>query len=172
MDTNLYFLALTFFVAAFHVSTFITCLTFEGVLSSSSCFTATHLNIDVLLSSYLTSWRLKTISAFGSRRRAWWECPAKQVRVTNFFEVKFSCSVEHTSAALLALMLIWPCAFAVLWRCFSTLVIFLYLLDEQTSLLVLIPAGIGSLIEVRPNSTATLIKKKKQLKINKCTHFP
>ncbi|XP_061075022.1 lipid scramblase CLPTM1L-like isoform X2 [Conger conger] len=37
---------------------------------------------------------------------------------------------------------------AVLWRCFGTIVIFLFLLEGQTNLLVLIPAGVGSVIEV------------------------
>lgn len=36
----------------------------------------------------------------------------------------------------------------VFWRAFSQLVIFFYLLDEQTSLLVLVPAGISAIIEL------------------------
>ncbi|KAJ7991760.1 hypothetical protein DPEC_G00287220 [Dallia pectoralis] len=82
VDTNLYFLALTFFVAAFH-----------------------------LLFDFLA---FKNDISFWKQKKSMVGMSSK----------------------------------AVLWRCFSTIVIFMYLFDEQTSLLVLIPAGIGSLIEV------------------------
>ncbi|KAI1243202.1 hypothetical protein IHE44_0000789 [Lamprotornis superbus] len=91
VDTNLYFLALTFFVAAFH-----------------------------LLFDFLA---FKNDISFWKKKRSMIGMSTK----------------------------------AVLWRCFSTVVIFLFLLDEQTSLLVLIPAGIGAVIE--------LWKVKKALKI-------
>ena len=35
-----------------------------------------------------------------------------------------------------------------MWRCFSNTVVFFYLLDEQTSYLILVPAGLGVLIEI------------------------
>ncbi|XP_077363876.1 lipid scramblase CLPTM1L [Festucalex cinctus] len=81
-DTNLYFLALTFFVAAFH-----------------------------LLFDFLA---FKNDISFWKEKKSMVGMSSK----------------------------------AVLWRCFSTIIIFLYLFDEQTSLLVLIPAGIGAVIEV------------------------
>ncbi|KAI7806352.1 lipid scramblase CLPTM1L-like isoform X2 [Triplophysa rosa] len=37
---------------------------------------------------------------------------------------------------------------SVLWRCFSTIVIFLHLLEEQSSWLILLPTGIAALIEL------------------------
>uniref|UniRef100_A0A3B4BBE5 Lipid scramblase CLPTM1L n=1 Tax=Periophthalmus magnuspinnatus TaxID=409849 RepID=A0A3B4BBE5_9GOBI len=94
VDTNLYFLALTFFVAAFH-----------------------------LLFDFLA---FKNDISFWKQKKSMVGMSSK----------------------------------AVLWRCFSTIVIFLYLFDEQTSLLVLIPAGIGSIIEVW--------KVKKAFKIQVC----
>ena len=44
---------------------------------------------------------------------------------------------------------------AVVWRCVSQGVIFFYLMDEETSLLVLIPAGISTIIEVCLNLVIT-----------------
>lgn len=36
----------------------------------------------------------------------------------------------------------------VMWRAFSQAVVFLYLLDEKASVIVLLPSGIATIIEV------------------------
>lgn len=82
VDTNLYFLALTFFVAAFH-----------------------------LLFDFLA---FKNDISFWKQKKSMVGMSSK----------------------------------AVLWRCFSTIVVFLYLFDEQASVLVVLPIGISSVIEV------------------------
>lgn len=45
----------------------------------------------------------------------------------------------------------------MVWRCVTTIIIFLYLLDEDTSLLVTIPAGISAVIEVRTKFCVNIV---------------
>lgn len=48
---------------------------------------------------------------------------------------------------------------SVAWRAFSQIIIFLYLMDENTSMLVLVPAGVGGIIEVRCRGPKSWDKK-------------
>lgn len=119
-DNNLSVLALTFVVAAFHVRHSVT----EFSSSLATC--------DVPRPS-LTFWLLKMILIIGDIARQWLDCHCAPVPLKD---------VLHFSLDISPVTL-------VLWRSISNVIIFLYLLDSGASLLVLVPAGVGSLIEVR-----------------------
>ena len=84
----------------------------------------------------LTFWLLKMTSVSGDTGKQWLASHLEQV-----------CRVHHYHS--LVHVKYWNLHhYPVIWRCFSEAVVFLYLLDEKTSLLVLVPAGIASIIEV------------------------
>ena len=119
-DNNLSVLALTFVVAAFHV---------RHSLNRFSSFLST---CDVPRRS-LTFWLLKMILIIGDIARQWSDCRCVPVSLRDVF---------HFASGISSVTL-------VVWRSISNVIIFLYLLDSGASLLVLVPAGVGSLIEVR-----------------------
>uniref|UniRef100_A0A8I5N1P5 Lipid scramblase CLPTM1L n=1 Tax=Papio anubis TaxID=9555 RepID=A0A8I5N1P5_PAPAN len=127
VDTNLYFLALTFFVAAFHL--LFDFLAFKNDIS----FWKKKKSMIGMSTKAGTGW---------GGNQSGLEKPRAYHRTSIRPAWNLSCAGRHPTSAHA------PCSFAVLWRCFSTVVIFLFLLDEQTSLLVLVPAGVGAAIEL------------------------
>ena len=79
-------------------------------------------------------WLSKTMLASGEKGRLLSGSQPGQVR-----------TVPITSYVLNSVSI----TYLVLWRCFSHTVVFLYLMEEETSLLVLVPAGIATIIEVQ-----------------------
>ena len=78
------------------------------------------------------------ILVFGGKEKLLLVCQDEQVRASLSLSlislsITLSLSLTHT----------------VMWRCFSYTVVFLYLMEEETSLLIQVPAGIGAAIEVR-----------------------
>lgn len=59
----------------------------------------------------------------------------------------------------------------LIWRAFSQSIIFLYLLDEETSMLVLVPAGVAALIEIWKLSKAFRLQRTKAVEETSTEQF-
>ena len=146
LDTSAWLFGLTIFISVFHVSK--SHGKFGLILNSLSLslISFTQLLFDFLaFKNDISFWRQrKTMVGLSSR-------------VSKSFIKEYTLSVPKympivcigmRRAIISTYILSKIFHFLVIWRCFSYTVVFLYLLDEQTSLLVLVPAGIASVIEV------------------------